>query len=139
VGDCADVIEVGRNIGFGPGANVGLRHWLEATREPWAIVAPHDAEPVGDCVARLLGELEDRPTAAMASAEYGPGEDFKPTIDKFFGGSFVPTARGEGWEAVDYPHGTLLALRRDAMDQLGLFDERFFAYCEEADLGARAR
>jgi len=136
----AQVVATGANVGFGPGANAGLRPWLEdAAGEPYALVAPHDATPERGCVASILEQLERRPAAAMASAEFGPGEDFKPTVDKFFGGSFVPTTRGHGWESVDYPHGTLLVLRRQAMQQIGLFDERFFAYCEEADLGIRAR
>jgi len=83
--------------------------------------------------------MEARPRAGLASAEYGPGEDWRPVVDKFFGGWFVPTTRGDGWEDVDYPHGTLLAIRREAARDVGLFDERFFAYCEEADLGIRAR
>jgi GT2 family glycosyltransferase len=29
--------------------------------------------------------------------------------------------------------------RRDCLAQVGLFDERYFAYCEEADLALRAR
>ena len=45
----------------------------------------------------------------------------------------------EGWEPVDYPHGTLLLAARDCLDDVGLFVERYFSYCEEADLGLRAR
>ena len=45
----------------------------------------------------------------------------------------------EGWEPVDYPHGTLLLARRACLEDVGLFDERYFSYCEEADLGLRAR
>ena len=44
-----------------------------------------------------------------------------------------------GWEEVDYPHGTLMGIRRSCIELIGLFDERYFAYCEEADLGLRAR
>jgi hypothetical protein len=87
----------------------------------------------------VVEHLTGRPRGALACAEYGPGEEWRPVIDKFFGGWFVPTERGAGWEPVDYPHGTLLAIRRDAAAEIGLFDERFFAYCEEADLGIRAR
>ncbi|HEY2430116.1 MAG TPA: glycosyltransferase family 2 protein [Acidimicrobiales bacterium] len=140
--DAVDVIEMGANVGFGPGANAGLRRWLE---EPdgqagaFAVVAPHDADPTPDCVRRVLAELQARPRAGLACAEYGPGEDWRPVVDKFFGGWFVPTLRRDGWEDVDYPHGTLLAIRRETAREVGLFDERFFAYCEEADLGIRVR
>lgn len=140
VGDLAQIVLAGSNVGFGPGANLGLRAWLDAPdAEPWAVIAPHDAAPMPGCVSRLVAALATRPRGAMACAEYGPGEDFRPTVDKFFGGSFVAAPRGEGWETVDYAHGTLLAFRPDALRDIGLFDERFFAYCEEADIGIRAR
>lgn len=135
----ADIIDARSNVGFGPGANLGLTRWLAGGREPFAVVAPHDALPAPGCVRTLIGEMAARPRAGLACAEYGPGEDLKPTMDRFFGGSFVPWPRGEGWEPVDYPHGTLMAIRREAAEEVGLFDERFFAYCEEADLGLRAR
>jgi len=137
-----DLLEIGANVGFGPGANAGLRHWLaepDDASSPVAVVVPHDADPHPDCVGRVVRALAARPRGGLACAEYGPGEDWRPVVDKFFGGSFVPTARGDGWEGVDYPHGTLLAISRGFARDVGLFDERFFAYCEEADLGIRAR
>ena len=135
-----EILAAGTNVGFGPGANIGLRAWLaDGDAEPWALVAPHDARPRSGCVRRVVAELGAQPRGAMACAEYGPGEEFRPTIDRFFGGSFVSTTRGDGWESVDYAHGTLLAFRPDALREIGLFDERFFAYCEEADIGIRAR
>jgi hypothetical protein len=137
-----EVQPVPANVGFGPGCNAGLRRWLaepDGEAAPFAVVAPHDAAPEAGCVRKVIEALAARPRAALACAEYGPGEDWRPVVDKFFGGWFVPTERLEGWESVDYPHGTLLGIRRAAVRDIGLFDERFFAYCEEADLGIRAR
>src|SRR5690606_16364261 len=66
-----------------------------------------------------------------------------PVIDPYFGGMVVPAAGGPPdeprWEDVDYPHGTLMLLRRACLDEIGVFDERYFSYCEEADLALRAR
>jgi GT2 family glycosyltransferase len=60
-------------------------------------------------------------------------------VDRYFGGILGPTDRRPGWEAAGHPHGTLLLARRACLEEVGLFDERYFAYCEEADLGERAR
>ena len=49
------------------------------------------------------------------------------------------SAEGAHWEDAAFPHGTLMMLRRDCLAEIGLFDERFFSYCEEADLALRAR
>lgn len=40
---------------------------------------------------------------------------------------------------VDVIYGAVLALRRAAIDEVGLFDEQFFVYAEETDWLARAR
>jgi GT2 family glycosyltransferase len=38
-----------------------------------------------------------------------------------------------------FPSGCAAMYRRDMLDEIGLFDERFFLYCEDTDLGLRAR
>lgn len=138
---CADVeiIECGANLGYGPGANVGLRHWLAHGVGDWVAVAAHDALPAPGCLNALVTEAAARPDAAFVAAEFGPGFDMVPAADWVIGGYFRPAPRGDGWVDVDYPHGTLFLARRQALMDIGLFDERYFAYCEELDLGLRAR
>jgi hypothetical protein len=55
--------------------------------------------------------------------------------------------RGHGEPAANYPNQEEVLLpsasaalyRRAMLDQIGLFDEHFFLYCEDTDLGLRAR
>jgi hypothetical protein len=139
--DGAEVLAMGVNAGFGPGANAGLRRWLEDGEGEWCLVAPHDAEPEPGCVSRLVAAASARPRAGLASAEYGSAHRWSgtPVVDPLFGAVLAPATVDEGWEAAGYPHGTLLLARRACLREIGLFDERYFAYCEEADLGERAR
>ncbi|HEX9531007.1 MAG TPA: glycosyltransferase [Acidimicrobiales bacterium] len=130
------MVALGRNAGFGPGANAGLRAWLTDGAGDWAVVAPHDALPEPDCLRRLLAAVAERPRAGLVSAEYG--EANRPVIDAYLGGMLVPMPRRDGWVATEHPHGTLLACARACLEDIGLFDERYFAYVEEADLGLRA-
>jgi len=51
----------------------------------------------------------------------------------------VKQSRGERPHAVDWVMGAALVLRRDALDEVGLFDEDFFLYSEEVDLQFRLR
>jgi GT2 family glycosyltransferase len=67
------------------------------------------------------------------------GDDASPRVDHVFGPITEPAASTEGFEAVDYPHGTLMLASRACLQSIGVFDERYFAYCEEADLGLRAK
>ncbi|MGQ9675002.1 MAG: glycosyltransferase [Chloroflexota bacterium] len=41
--------------------------------------------------------------------------------------------------AIDHPLGAAMLVRREVFDQIGLFDEQFFIYCEEIDLCIRAK
>ena len=144
--DAVSVVEVGANLGFGPGANVGLDRWLEGSdghpTGEVCLLAPHDARPAEGTVVRLVDELLSRPGAGLACADVGDGET--PRVQPWLGPIGEPASspsngHGVRWDPADYPHGTLLAARRACLKQVGIFDERYFAYCEEADLGIRTR
>ena len=129
-----------RNLGFGPAANVGFRWYLQRPDgggAEWLAVAPHDARPAPDCLQAMLAELDRRPQAGLASADVGDG--LTPIVDRYIGAIPVPARVHHGWEPAGYPHGTLMLGRRRCLEQVGLFDERYFAYCEEADLALRAK
>lgn len=132
-----ELLAFDENLGFGPGSNRGLAHWLATGEGDWVGLCPHDALPAPDCLEKLLAAVADRPRAGLASADVGDG--LSPVVDRYFGTLFRPAAVTEGWEDVDYPHGTLLLAARACLADIGLFDERYFSYCEEADLGLRAR
>ena len=85
----------------------------------------------------LLRAADGEPMAGLMCADVGDG--MVPVIDPYFGGMIVPGGTTPAGRTRDYPHGTLMLLRRSCLDEVGVFDERFFSYCEEADLGLRAR
>jgi GT2 family glycosyltransferase len=51
----------------------------------------------------------------------------------------VKQSKGASVRPVDWVMGAALVLRREALDQVGLFDEDFFLYSEEVDLQTRLR
>lgn len=138
--ESVELVVLPRNRGFGPGANAGFRHVLANPRPDdaeWIGLAPHDAEPADDCLARMVAAVEARPRAGLACADFGDGAT--PVVDPYFGGILAPATVAEGWEPAGHPHGTLMLARRQVLSEVGLFDERYFAYCEEADLALRAK
>jgi N-acetylglucosaminyl-diphospho-decaprenol L-rhamnosyltransferase len=132
-----ELLEMGSNTGFGPGANAGLRWLLAHDPAEWLAVCPHDADPLPGCLQRLVREAEARPRAGLASADVGDG--LTPVVDRYFGAIPAPATVAVGWEPAGYPHGTLMVARRGCLEEIGLFDERYFAYCEEAELALRAK
>lgn len=142
LGPRVELVETAANLGFGPGANVGLARCLRDTAgAAWIALAPHDVDPEPGCLAAMLEAAAREPMAGLMCADVG--DAMTPVIDPYFGGMTVPAAEpapsGPRWESVDYPHGTLMLLRRRCLEEIGLFDERYFSYCEEADLALRAR
>jgi len=100
--------------------------WLEA------LMASMQSDPgVGMCASRVLLAGENR----LDSAGMLVSRD----------GSSKQRGHGEAPEGFDAPEEALLpsgsaALYRGAMlEETGLFDEAFFLYCEDTDLGLRAR
>ena len=144
--DDVEIVELDENIGFGPAANVGLRRWLAEGEGAWCLVCPHDATVEPGCLDLLVSAVVSQPRAGMASAEYAEvgqygfaGDHVKPEIHRYIGTYLVPATVTHGWEDAAHPHGTLMILGRECLEEIGLFDERYFAYSEEADLAVRAR
>ncbi len=136
VPDEVQIIENGTNLGFGPAANVGFRWWLRNRSGTWVGLMPHDALPAGDCLSTMLSTVDTRPRAGLVCADFGDGAT--PIVDPYFGGILGPQTVAEGWEPAGHPHGTFMLARRACLTEVGLFDERYFSYCEEADLALRA-
>ena len=84
-----ELVEVGANTGFGPGANVGLRQFLDHPGDgDWVVLAPHDVDPFAGCLSADAGRGGggSRWPGSMC-ADVGDG--MVPVIDPYFGGMTV--------------------------------------------------
>ncbi|GIU83417.1 MAG: hypothetical protein KatS3mg008_0192 [Acidimicrobiales bacterium] len=131
------VVALGRNAGFGPAANIGLLRWLRRAETHYSLVLPHDVDLAEGCLPALVEAMESRPELGVAFADVGDAR--VPRFDPALGA--VPGERVVSGDVApaDYPHGTLMVIRREAALDVGLFDESYFAYGEEVDLGFRMR
>lgn len=152
-------IQSGRNGGFGAGNNVGIRAGLADGRAPdYVYVLNSDAFPAADAISALLDHLEANPGAGFAGSYiHGPDGETHLTTFRFpsvaseFEGAIrfgpvsrllrarkVPLETPDSVAPVDWLAGASLMMRRTVLDEIGLFDERFFLYFEETDLCLRA-
>ncbi|VVM06546.1 N-acetylglucosaminyl-diphospho-decaprenol L-rhamnosyltransferase [Methylacidimicrobium cyclopophantes] len=132
-------LDLSANLGWGGGLNAGLRRWLGERMGSIAVVAAHDALPEPSCLAMLQEAMMRDGRLGVVSPEYG--EPMVPKYGPILGArilSAVPRKRGFV-EAVDYVHGALMAFRRECLEEIGLFDERYFAYGDEVEITLRAR
>jgi GT2 family glycosyltransferase len=111
----------------------------DTTADDWAfdrIVAYLDAHPrvaaLGPRLVYPAGRLQDSawrfPTPLVSTLGL-------LTVGKLG----VKQSHGDDAHPVDWVMGAALVLRRDALEQVGLFDEEFFLYSEEVDLQFRLR
>ncbi len=140
----AVVIEPERNVGFGAAINLAFHK----SRSPLVAPLNDDAAPRAGWIEALVGAAEAHPDAGMfASQVRFFGEEhldsagmviYRDATSKQRGHLF-PAAEFDREEEVLLPSGSAALYRRAMLEQIGLFDEDFFLYCEDTDLGLRAR
>jgi N-acetylglucosaminyl-diphospho-decaprenol L-rhamnosyltransferase len=127
------------NKGWGGAFNLILREWIAAAGSEFCFICAHDALPAEACIELLLSTMADNPHVGIACPEYGFSE-----IPHFSRLRYVrnrpvdPRPRGAS-QLIDMPHGTLIGFRKRCLVEIGLFDERYFAYGDEHEIGLRAR
>jgi N-acetylglucosaminyl-diphospho-decaprenol L-rhamnosyltransferase len=151
------LIQNDRNLGFPSAANQGMR----ATRSEFVLLVNPDARVVAGTLERFLKVARDRPAAgAIGALTRNPDGTIYPSARRVptllqgaahtLLGSLWPqnplsrAYRIADWDRlserrVEWVSGSSVLLRRDALDQVGLFDERFFMYVEDMDLCTRLR
>lgn len=134
------------NRGFCAANNQGFA----ASDTEFVALLNNDAEAEPGWLAALACAFEGRPDVGMAASKILVYEDPR-RIDKV-GHLIYPDGqnRGRGTGELDqgqydrveevlWPDGCAAMYRRSMLDQIGGFDEDFFAYADDAELGLRAR
>ena len=134
------------NLGFCAANNQAFA----VSRSEFVALLNNDAEAEPAWLAGLLQAFEGRPNVGMAASRILVHEDPR-RIDK--AGHLIyldGQNRGRGSGALDngqydrveevlWPDGCAAMYRRAMLDEIGGFDEDFFAYADDAELGLRAR
>jgi GT2 family glycosyltransferase len=136
-------LELGRNHGFGGGANRGVR----ATAAPWVCVLNSDATPAPDWLASLTAASVERQVwslgSVLVSAATGliesAGDAYAPDgyAYKLLRDRPVADLPDAPFRVFAAP-GAAPVFRRRVFDLLGGYEERFFLYYEDVDLAFRA-
>lgn len=162
---CADLagvefLETGHNGGFGYGNNQAIRRALASDDPPdYVYLLNSDAFPAEDAIATLVEFLDAHPDVGIAGSAIH-GVDGEPHLTAFRFPSLASEVLGafrlgalkrvladhevpiipmpDTTRAVDWLAGCSMMIRRELLEDVGLFDETFFLYFEETDLCRRA-
>jgi len=141
----ARVLRLACNRGFGAATNAGIR----ASASRYVATLNNDAVPAPDWLAALVAAAEADPRVGMCASRMV----FAARPDRLNSCGIALDRAGIAWDllggepvgadrAAPEPFGPCAGAalyRRAMLDQVGLFDARFFAYLEDVDLAWRAR
>ncbi|MGB7240816.1 MAG: glycosyltransferase family 2 protein [Sulfitobacter sp.] len=140
------VIENATNLGFAGGINCGFR----AAKGALIVALNNDVETDPNWLAVMVAAMDDNPQAGFGASQLMDFKD-RRVVDSL-GDGFLPIGLSiKAWSRATYPPQGLSVhevqsacaaasvYRKSMLDRIGLFDEDFFAYMEDIDLGLRAQ
>jgi hypothetical protein len=131
------ILSAGRNLGFGKGINFVIAHDKSSTSpHDFYMLLNNDAVAGTGLVSGLLEALENDPQAALVAPRVvssNPGREYGIWYQRFLGLLLSEPGRFRFL----YFTGCCLLLPRNLVDKTALFDEAFFMYGEDAELGWR--
>jgi len=137
------VIENDHNAGFGTAVNQGWR----ASAGPFVATLNDDAEAEPGWLAEMVEAAKKDPEIGLIACQVRLSENVLDSAGMLIGGDGSSKQRGHGRSPADFaveedvlmPSGSAALYRRAMLDDIGGFADDFFLYCEDSDLGLRAR
>ncbi|MHB8814700.1 MAG: glycosyltransferase family 2 protein [Steroidobacteraceae bacterium] len=139
-----NLIETGSNLGFGGGVNAGIREAFRWQAD-YVWLLNNDAAPLPGALAALVRKAQSNPRFAEIGSVllYADRQDVVQAwgggrINRWMGRAVHATQRrDDDW--FDFITAASVLLRRQSLEDVGLFDESFFLYWEDVDLSVRLR
>ncbi len=121
---------------------------IRASEAPYVAALNDDAEADPVWLEKLVAAAEARPRAGMFASEVRLAETgMLDSAGMLIAADGSSKQRGNGQPPEKFaklkdalcPSGSAALYRRKMLDEIGLFDETFYLYCEDTDLGLRGR
>lgn len=137
-----------KNLGFARGVNQGIKKAM-ALDVQYVALFNNDAEADAQWLERLVRCLDEHPDTAIATCKFlnSDGKKIDSTSERYtVWGLSYPRGRDEPvsdkydkQKLVFGASGGASLYRVEALKEIGLFDEGFFAYYEDVDISFRAQ
>jgi len=146
------IIESKKNVGFSGGNNLGIKQ----AQGKYLLILNPDILILNDAVEKMYNFLESNPSVGICGPKLiNPDGSLQYSCSRwpdwqlpFYRRTFLSkTKKGLAWadrylmkdwdhlanRKVDWLYGACLMVRKEAIDQVGLLDERYFMYMEDLD------
>ncbi len=145
-----DIIEIGKNLGFAGGNNIGIKYAMEKGAD-YVFLINNDTTVDPDCLKELVEAAEtDEKIGSVGSKIYYYSE---PERIWFAGGKInwlknkgehigldeVDKGQYDEIKEVGYLTGCALLIKREVIEKIGVLSEDYFLYYEDADYSLRVK
>ena len=157
------LIRSSTNTGFSGGYNIGMKEALKFGAD-YILIVNNDTQMDPDMIINLLKILESDPKIGVTTPKiyFAKGHEFHKERYKsdelgkvfwFAGGSTdwnnvmsihrgideVDHGQYDKTEQIDFASGCCMLFKREVLEKVGLLDDRYFLYYEDADLNERVK
>jgi GT2 family glycosyltransferase len=141
-----DLLRSDENLGFAGGCNLGIRRSLETNPAGYILLLNNDAVVNERLLDELLGAAETNRAIGVAAAVnyyYSSPETVHMAAHRFFWWLGVQgrltDMGGAAFKEVQSVSACCMLVKKEVIEKIGVFDERFFMYYEDSDFCLRAR
>lgn len=159
----SEILETHENLGFAAGNNFGIKYCFEKSAD-YIMVINNDTLVDKNLVYELIKEMEEDPKIGITSPKiyfakgyefhlerykkdelgkviwYAGGIiDWKNVYGKNRGVDEVDKGQFDKRISIDFATGACFMARSEALKRVGLFNEKYFMYMEDADLSERMK
>lgn len=158
-----EVIETGENLGFAAGNNVGIKKAIDAGAD-FVLTLNNDTIVDKNLLVHLVEAADNNKDAGILSPmiyfypgfEYHKGKyserekgrvvwyaggviDWDNVLASNYGVDDTDIGQYEKVHEIDFATGACMLIRREIIEKVGLFDEKYYLYLEDADLSQRVQ
>jgi len=140
----ADFIKNEENFGYAAGNNVGIRYSLERMAD-YVCILNNDTEVEKDFISRLVETMEKDNEVGIASPVIFNGKNKQVWFSKgkinWLKMKVIHSANIETKDVYesDFISGCAMMISSEVFNEVGLLDENFFLYWEDADFSYRVK
>ncbi len=139
-----NLIETKENLGFSGGNNLGIKFAFE-NRAEYVLLLNNDTVVSPDFLSQLVQQLDlDSTYGIVGPVIYHEQERQKiwwagGSLDFWLNFHAVTTTPQSDVTDLNFQTGCCCLIRKEVVNKVGLLDEKYFLYYEDADYGARVR